>query len=297
MPSPPLVPVDSASSRSLVGVIALLTFLAALCAGIAELVAESSADWSSAISREVTIQIRPTPQRDMEAAVTQAVELARKAPGVAEVRAFSKGEAEQLLEPWLGRGLDLSDLPMPRLIVLKLADRSRPDMTELKTQLAEQVPSAILDDHGLWLSRLSTMASTVVGIAAALVVLVLVATGLAVAFATRGAMASNREVVDVLHFVGAKDGFIAREFRMRFLRLGLKGGLVGSVAALALIAAVGVASSPSRATAAGAQIEVLFGTFDMSWFGYVLVLSIALVVSGITGLVSEVAVRRYLRDA
>ena len=39
----PLVPVDSAASRALVGVIAILTFLAALCAGAAELVATHSA--------------------------------------------------------------------------------------------------------------------------------------------------------------------------------------------------------------------------------------------------------------
>ena len=82
--------------------------------------------------------------------------------------------------------------------------------------------------------------------AVAIVILVLVATGLAVAFATRGAMAGNREVVDVLHFVGADDDFIAREFQRRFFRLGLKGGLAGGGLALLLITLCGFLLSAWR---------------------------------------------------
>lgn len=293
----PLVPLASAGGRSLVAVIAILTFLAALCAGAAELVSASSAQWRSAVAREVTIQVRPSPQRDVEADVARAADLARRVPGVAGAQPFSKAEAERLLEPWLGQGLNLGDLPVPRLIVLRLDERARPDFSELRRQLAERVPGASLDDHGLWLARLSTMANTVVGIGAALVALVLAAAGLAIAFATRGAMEGNREVVDVLHFVGADDDYIAREFQRRFFELGLKGGAIGGVAALALIAALGVAASSWRASPAGDQIEALFGAFDVGWRGYAVAILIALTVSAIAGIVSRLAVRRYLRDA
>jgi len=37
-------------------------------------------------------------------------------------------------------------------------------------------------------------------------------------------MAGNRDVVEVLHFVGAHDSFIASEFQRHFMWLGLKGG-------------------------------------------------------------------------
>jgi cell division transport system permease protein len=141
------------------------------------------------------------------------------------------------------------------------------------------------------------MASTVVAIGIVLVALVLVATGLAVAFATRGAMAGNKEVVEVLHFVGADDAFIAREFQNRFLSLGLKGGLMGGVGATLFLALLGFAASAWRATPQGDQIEALFGAFDMGWRGYAVTIVIALVVSLVTGAVSRVTVRRYLREA
>src|ERR671920_1793957 len=147
--------------------------------------------------------------------------------------AFSKEESERLLEPWLGTGLDFNDLPVPRLIVIKIREDAKPDFTPLRQSLQRDVPGATLDDHALWVSRLSTMANTIIGVGVFLVALVLVAAGLAVIFATRGAMASNREVVDVLHFVGANDDFIAKEFKHRFFRLGLKGSLLGGGSGLA----------------------------------------------------------------
>jgi len=290
----PLVPVDSAGGRALAGVIAILTFLAALCAGGAELVAASSAQWRSAVAREITIQVRPSSQRNIDADVSRAVELARATPGVERVEPFSKAESERLLEPWLGTGLDFSDLPVPRLIVLKLQDGAKPDFAALRKVLRDAVPGASLDDHALWLSRLSTMANTIIGIGTFLVGLVLAAAGLAVTFATRGAMAGNREVVDVLHFVGANDAFIANEFQRRFFRLGLRGSAVGASLAVVLMVVLGLLASSWRASPAGDQIEALFGTFGIGWRGYTLILLIALAVSVITGIVSRLTVRRFL---
>jgi cell division transport system permease protein len=158
------------------------------------------------------------------------------------------------------------------------------------------VPGATLDDHALWASRLSTMANTIIGIGVVLVVLVLVAAGLAVTFATRGAMAGNREVVDVLHFVGANDDYIAKEFQRRFFRLGLRGSAMGAGAALALTILLGALAGSWRASPAGDQIEALFGSFGIGWRGYGIVVFIALIVALITALVSRLTVRRFLNE-
>jgi cell division transport system permease protein len=292
----PLVPVDSAGGQALAAVIAILTFLAALCAGGAELVAASSAQWRSEIAREVTIQIRPNPQRSIEDDVARAIALARQTPGVEQAQAFTKEESERLLEPWLGSGLDFKDLPVPRLIVIKLHEDVRPDFGPLRQSLQKDVPGATLDDHALWVSRLSTMANTIIGIGIFLVSLVLVAAGLAVIFATRGAMAGNKEVVEVLHFVGANDDFIAREFQRRFFKLGLRGSAIGAGGALVLTLILGLVTRSWRASPAGDQIEALFGAFSISWTGYIVVVLIALLVALITGIVSRLTVRRFLNE-
>ena len=143
--------------------------------------------------------------------------------------------------------------------------------------------------------RLSSMADTITVLGLSLAVLVLIAAGLAVTFATQGAMADNREVVEVLHYVGADDAFIAREFRRRFFWLGLKGSLLGSGMAVAALAALGLASASWRASPAGDQIEALFGRFDLGWRGFAAIGVVALTVSVLTATASRATVKHFLR--
>lgn len=290
----PLVPTDTIASRALVTVISIMTFLAALTAGCAVLISDASRDWSEQVSREVTIQVRSSNPKVADADATKAAELARAVAGVAEVRLFSKSESEKLLEPWLGAGVDLSELAVPRLIVLKLEPGATVDLSALRKQLGQSVPNASLDDHRMWIDRLSAMAQTLVWIAIFVVGLVFTAMALAVAFATRGAMAGSRHIVEVLHFVGAEDRFIAREFQRLFLRLGLKGGAIGGLCALALFLASRVLSNVWALSPGGDQIEALFGSFSLGPKGYALIGLIAFAIAILTGYMSRVVVFRHL---
>ena len=291
----PLVPVDSVAARALVAVITILTFLAAISAGAAVMAARASEQWRGAVANEMTIQIRPDSRRDIEADIAKAVGLASATAGIESVRPVPKAESDKLLEPWLGTGLDLVELPVPRLIILRLSGHESVDLTALGETLRRDVPGAILDDHRLWVRRLSTMARTIILSGLAVVLLVLTAAALAVAFATRGAMAGSRDSVEVLHLVGADDGFIAREFQSRFVRLGLRGGATGGLAAILVLALLGWITSRWSAAPEGEQLQALFGAFEIGWAGYAAVILVAIVVAAIAGLVSRFTVRRYLR--
>ncbi len=292
----PLVPAASIAGRALITVIAIMTFLAGLTAGTAQLVAEASSGWRSDVAREVTIQIRPGPGRDIEAEVARAAQLARGTAGVADVRVYSKGESERLLEPWLGTGLNFDELPVPRIIVLKTDGTSLPDYAALRKSLSETVRGASLDDHRLWVERLAAMANTLVAMGIGIVILVIAATALAVAFATRGAMAGNREIVEVLHFVGATDSYIARQFQKHFLSLGLRGGGIGGALSVVFFLVLGAAANAWIATPGGDQIQALFGSVGIGVWGLLSIVAIAVLVALVTALVSRLTVRRTLRE-
>lgn len=290
-----LVPASTIAGRALVTVIAIMTYLASLTAGAALLIGDASRAWQEDVAREMTIQIRPTAGRDLDADTAKAVEIAGKTPGIASAEAYSKAQAEALLQPWLGSGLDLSELPVPRLVVVGLDPRQPFDIEELRKKLAEAMPGSSIDDHRLWLERLAIMAETVVFIASVIFVLVLTAMILAVSFATQGTMAGNREIIEVLHFVGAEDRFISRQFQRHFFRLGLRGGAIGGGFAILTFLASGALASFMRASPGGEQMEVLFGDFSL---GPIIYGAIALIAAGIaivTGFVSRIIVYRHLR--
>lgn len=290
----PIVPNSSIAGRSLAAVVAIMTFLAALTTGAVMLVVSAASDWQSDVGREVTIQVRPAPGRDLEADVRKAAEIARATPGVADVHAYTKQESARLVEPWLGGGLSLDDLPIPRLIVVKLASGVLPDFEALRRALAAQVAGATLDDHRRWIDRMRTMAGTAVAAGVAVLALVLAVTVLSVTFATRGAMATNRPIVEVLHFIGARDGFIASEFQRHFLRLGLTGGAVGGVAAMVVLAFAGAFRDIFLGTAAEEQASALFSTLSIGVAGYAAVFGQIILVAAVTALTSRQVVSQTL---
>ena len=289
-----IVPAGSIAGRSLAAVVAIMTFLAALTTGAAMMVVGNANAWQSDVGREVTVQVRPAAARDIEADVNKAAALARAAAGVAEVRPYSKAESEKLVEPWLGAGLKLDDLPVPRLIVIKLAAGTRPDFADLRQALAKDVPTASLDDHRGWIERMRTMAETAVIAGLALLGLVVAVTVLSVTFATRGAMATNRPIVEVLHYVGATDAFIAGQFQRHFLLLGLKGGLIGGGVAIVLFGCAEAARAFLAGTPSGDEAAALFGTLSIGVEGYLAIVIEILVMAVVTAFVSRNTVNRTL---
>jgi cell division transport system permease protein len=289
-----LVPRNSISGRALVAVVAIMTFLASITAGAVILVGTAASDWQSDVSREVTIQVIPAPGRDMEASVEKAAALAHGFPGIGDVLPYSKEQSSKLLEPWLGSGLSLDELPVPRLIVVRIAPGAAPDISQLRRNLADQVPGAVLDDHRGFIERMRAMAGTAVAAGVFILILVVAATMLSVTFATKGAMATNKPVIEVLHFVGAKNGFIAGHFQRHFLMLGLQGGVLGGGTAVLLFALAGAISRWFAGSAAGEQTSALFGSFAIGLGGYTAVLLQIVLIAVVTAVTSRHTVNRTL---
>ncbi len=291
----PIVPRASISGRALVAVVAIMTFLASLTTGAVMLVRVSASEWQSEVAREVTIQVRPVSGRDIETEVRKAVAIAREVPGIAEVRPYSKEESGRLLEPWLGTGLALDDLPVPRLIVIKIAPEAAPDLASLRKTLAEQVAGASVDDHRGWIDRMRVMTRTAVIGGIGILLLVFAATVLSVTFATRGAMATNRPIVEVLHFIGAQDRYIAGHFQRHFLVLGLKGGAIGGGAAILLFALAELVSDHFLGSASVDEAAALFGSFSIGTAGYVAVIIQIILIAAVTAGTSRHTVNQTLQ--
>ena len=156
------------------------------------------------------------------------------------------------------------------------------------------IPGASLDTHAAWRQQLNVMAGTIVVSGLLVLGLILVATILAVVFATRGTMASSREIVDVLHFIGASNRFIADEFQRRFLTIGVTGGLFGGLGAIAFFLVAGLVVSTVLPSQSSAQLGALFGRFALGLDGIVAILFIVPVVGALTALTSRMTVRRFL---
>jgi cell division transport system permease protein len=290
-----IVPASNIAGRALVAVVAIMTFLASVTAGAVMIVRAAANDWQSEVAREVTIQVRPLTGRDVEADVGRAAAIAQSFPGIAAVQPYSQEQSGRLLEPWLGTGISLLDLPVPRLIVVRIVPGAAPDFARLRTMLAA-VPSVSLDDHRRFLGRVRAVAGSALAAGSIALALMLAATVLSVTFATRAAIAVNRPVIEVLHFVGAKSSFIAGNFQRHFLALGLKGGAIGGGAAVALFWIAEFAGPRLFGGGSDDEATVLFGTFSIGIAGYVIMLTQVALIAALTAITSRHAVNRMIQS-
>ena len=147
--SAPIVPAGNIAGRALVLVIAIMTFLSCLTFGAVTLVRDTASVWENQISREATMQIKPADGVDKEAALAAAAEIAAAFPGVKGAKIVDRAATARLLEPWLGPGLDIEQLPVPRLVVVTrggegsawYSNDGRQDMPSVK-------PAAFVDSTG-----------------------------------------------------------------------------------------------------------------------------------------------------
>jgi len=295
-PTGPILPPSNIQGNALMVVIAIMAFLACLTLGAVSMVRATAAGWQSQISREITIQIKPSDGLDMNAALTKAKDLALTFVGTKSGTIMDDDATARLLEPWLGSDLKLDDLPVPRLIIITIDESNPPDFAGMRDLLKTEVPQAFLDDHRTWVDRLVSMARTTVWIGTGILILVFTAMILTVIFATRGALSGNRHIVEVLHFVGAERTFVAKEFQKHFLKISLKGSAIGGVLAALLFATANVWQSSSRATPESEQAMALFGSFTIDWGGYLGILATMLVIALLTTLTARFTVMRTIDE-
>ena len=289
-----IVPRESVAGQALAIVIAIMSFLACLTFGAVSAVNDTASRWQNDISREITIQIKPSDEVAMDAALRDASRIVLGFEGIGKVAILDKAQTSSLLEPWLGAGVNIDELPVPRLLTVEIKQGARPDFAAIKAALTEKVPGASLDDHRAWMDRLLAMAWTTIIIGISILLLVLAATVLTVVFATRGAMSGNREIVEVLHFVGADSRFIAHEFQRHFLALAFRGALAGGAAAAMVFIALAFWSQASRATPQGDQVTALFGSFAIGWLGFAGIAAIVAVVSLLAAATSRFTVLSHI---
>lgn len=244
----PVLPLSrDASSRFLPWLIAFMVWLAAMALAAVMVLSAAGDQWRQSLTGSVTVQIVPTASADsktMDAHVKTALSLLRATAGVISAEPVPAARIAALLEPWLGRNAlsEAVGLPIPRLIDVSVAPASSNisvDLGTLAAQLSEAIPGASLDDHGQWLDRLIALARAIEAIGFAVLIVISLAAIATVVFATRTGLAIHHDVIELLHLIGARDNFVAHQFQLNALWLGLKGGATGVVLAVGTLLVLG----------------------------------------------------------
>lgn len=233
---------DSAS-RFIPWLVAIMVFLGILAVSGVSVFDTILSGWSRAVTGTVTVQIPALPadsEKDANLARTdRAVAALTALPNVKTVRVLESSEIDALLAPWLGEGAAASDLPLPDLIDVTLTDDAASTLELLRSSVATVVPDAIVDDHRRWFEHLIDLTEGFRLLTIGVALVVTTALALTIVYATRASLAEFKEVISVLHLVGARDVYIASQFAKRTLSAALTGSAGGLVAGTIALIAIG----------------------------------------------------------
>ena len=221
-------------------VIAIMLFLTLLVAAAGLTLAEAARQGGQDLARHVTVQIieaDPAQRAAQRAAVTRAL---RKLDSIAEVKPVPDADVRALLEPWLGTGVIDADVPVPALVDVRFGSVPTAEtITRLQSTLRSVAPNIRVDSHSSWMAPFFELMRALLWLAAAMFLLLLVATSAVVILAVRSTLNTHRETIEIMHMMGGTDVQAARLFQRRVALDALLGGIVGFIVAAVVIMTVG----------------------------------------------------------
>lgn len=279
------------ADRMLPFLVAAMAFLAAL--GLAGWVGAAglARHWQSGAAAALTVQI-PRPQDPAAEGggtrIAAALSLLQGTPGVTEARALSAAELTELLRPWLGADADTPALALPGVVAVRLAD---PDAgtADLARRLEASAPGTEVESQGVWVARLATLARSLQACAGAVLLVLAGVAAAVIAVATRAGLASRREAIEIVHGLGASDGYIAGRFAGRVTALAAAGGLAGGFAATPALIGFARLAAPFAATPDAGD----FGGLPPAL--WMLLPGLPLAAAAIGFVTAQTTVRRWLR--
>jgi cell division transport system permease protein len=169
----------------------------------------------------------------------KAVEFLKSVNGILKVTPLNNEQLDELIRPWLGDDISISDLPAPRIIDVKIAKDAKIDFAQLSEDLSQASPQATLDSHKIWLNKLIALTDGLKLIATTILALVITITSGAIFYTTQMSMGLHKNIIEILHIIGAKDTYIAQQYAKRMGFLGLIGGMFGLLFAIPAIFFIG----------------------------------------------------------
>jgi cell division transport system permease protein len=223
-------------------VIAIMMFLTVLASAAGIALDHAAQTLSADIADRITIQVAEAEAGARTRAVRRIVTLLGETEGVGNIAIVPEAELSAQLAPWLGSDMKISDIPIPALIDADLAvpqDQRDARVAALDRAVKDISPQARVEAHATYLGPLARLVSAIGLLSFGSVALMAIATGAVVVLAARGAHATHRGTIDIMHMLGATDAQVVRLFQRRMMLDALFGAVIGFAGAVLVILLVG----------------------------------------------------------
>ena len=184
--------------------------------------------WDKGIVNGWTVQIMPADNiEETDLRVNKVINFFEKHTAIEKVRIISDKQINKLMAPWLGSDVDITSLPIPKLIDVRAKSSVEINFDKIAQDLSETAPYTTINSHQVWLKKLINFAQSVKILASAILLTVLTISAFSIFYATKTSLGIHQNIIEILHIMGATDDYIAKQYARRSFFIGLLSGLVG----------------------------------------------------------------------
>ena len=241
------IPTQEDNTSTFVSVLtAIYMYLFVIMLAIFMAINAMASNWEKDIAGSITVQVTPIEDDNKhiddvktKEQLNRVLQFMERISGVESVQILDDQVVEKLMSPWIGNKVDLSTLPIPRLLDVKLKPNAELNYDEITRGLRLLTTNASIDNHRLWLNRLLKFAASLKTVALAILLMVVAICAFSVYYSARTSLNINTNSIEILHIIGAKDDYIAKLYAKSYAKIGFFAGVVGLMAAVPCIILVG----------------------------------------------------------
>lgn len=218
--------------------------------------------WNKSIIDGLTVQIMPSAEAitedEEQLRINKVIFFMQGLDGVETVKLVSDKRIKKIMSPWLGANANIEDLPLPKLLNVRLKNGQNFDYNKAKDSLQEIAPYASIDNHGIWLQKLMKIASSLKALSVFILLLVLTAAVFSLFYAVETSLKVHQNIIEILHIMGATDDYVANQYAIRGLKVGFIASFIGMIlSVLALFAISHLSSGLETGLIGSAKLTVM----------------------------------------
>lgn len=275
--------------------ITLMSLLCVLTLNSSLVLQDITNRWSSGLENKITIEISPETKDGhilsadtIEKESSKIKETLQKNRNVKTANILKHTDIQELIAPWIGNDLSLSDIPLPGLIAVELSDYSENILINIKRDVLETSDYAHVETHSEWLNDLITLAYTLKTLALIVSAIIISLTVTSIITGMKTRMAIHKKEIELLHSMGAHDVYIAKQFQRHATQIAAQATLVGAISAFVILIIIG--------TVAGQTGSALLPNFSIGTNGLLTTLCIPLILTALCSLSARGTVLKSLRE-
>lgn len=196
-------------------------------------------EWSDSLNGHLTVEVQAAVDSSnavlTENQRTEILKILKETEGVKSASQLKDSDILKILEPWLSGTAIPDDFPFPTIYDVETDRTAKVDLYALNNRLAKVSSGIKIHNHADWYAPILRISRGLFGFSMILAFFIFVTVCITVVFIAKKTLSVHKDIVRILQLIGARNGYIASQFKKYYFMIGCRASVFAFLISLATI--------------------------------------------------------------